>query len=259
MAFSWKRAFKHAAIPCALVFVAGMALSMKAADPEKLGEGTGQFMVVVFLASVGASYLVQIGRKRTAIALAAGFVALVVAAVIAVWPEGHRKLPAGFRAPLMETSDGGQRRLEQPALGFSIRHPGEGFVEKPDYAARAAAASRDPDTLFYAYARTEPTAILLVTLTADVSTTRASLEQFLDGIDHGVRESARKQLGSAAPPALARDVVWTDRRHEASLSGAVGDVGYRVRVFARPRFTLAVMVMSSDPAALAPVLDDVRF
>jgi hypothetical protein len=255
MDFSWKRAIKHAAIPCLLVFVAGLALGVNSADPEKAGEGVGRFLVVVFGVSAGVSYLVQTGRKKAAIGVAVGSVALVVLAVVALWNEGggHRKPPPGFRAPMLATSDG---RLEQPGLGFSIPHPGSGFIEKPELAAMASGAGADRDAMYYAYADTGPTAVLVVTITADVMSNRVDLERFADGVERGFQKEAIK-VGSAPP--LVRNIVWTSERRDVTMSGKAGEGSYRVRVFARPRYTLAITVASSDPTALAPVLDDVRF
>ena len=51
--FSWKKALKHAAGPVLLFVIAMGALSTKAANPEKFGEGVGRALVFVFGGEIG--------------------------------------------------------------------------------------------------------------------------------------------------------------------------------------------------------------
>lgn len=63
--FSWKRGLKHAGLAMLVVIIA-LGLVVVFADvknPEKFGEGTGQFSLFVGLAALGISYKLQT-RKR---------------------------------------------------------------------------------------------------------------------------------------------------------------------------------------------------
>jgi hypothetical protein len=84
------------------------------------------------------------GRKRVLSGLAG-----IAVLVGAVWRNAHRSSQAIFtgdeRGPFVTVESNGERRLVHPALGFSLLHPGPGFVAAGSQAFR-------PDAQFYSFA-----------------------------------------------------------------------------------------------------------
>ena len=72
------------------------------------------------------------------------------------------------RAPLVTVDDGHQRRLRHPTLGFSLLHPGPGFVEGDPNASR-------PSAHFYSFTDAEAR----VRVTVGISRARATPAPFV--------------------------------------------------------------------------------
>jgi hypothetical protein len=265
---SWKRALLHGLIPVAVAIGGGLIVVATAdvADPERFGEGLGQFSVFAYLAGVGISWLAQSGRRRTAWIAGALLVAMVAALAIVAFAVGRRAsepLTAAERAPLQVIDDGGQRRLVHPTLGFSVRHPGPGYQERPALAAMMGLGS-DPAAQVFAYAEDPPADALIVAIIKDAGRTRDGLDEMIAGLERGLAASAREQMPGAALQVDRREVIWTDAERVARVQIRVGDLAtirvdaHPVRPAGRAPFVVALMTMTTEAAALAGVIDSFR-
>jgi hypothetical protein len=260
--FSWKRAFKHAAIPCVLAIGGLAALSTRVKDPEKLGEDSAKPLLVLLGVCLGVSYLFQQGRRKQALAVALAFVALIGGLVAWGFANRSRPLTAADRAPLVDVTEDGMRWLRHPTLGFAIHHPGAGFVEEPS--AVAMIPSRDDHSVYYAYANAEHDTILVVNVLHDLGASRESFEQAFHGIETGIRESVLAKFGSAVTVNIVdRQTMWFGDRGEMSLHAVIGQGHFRVHAFAmhpsdKPPYVVELSVISATPDALASVLAQIR-
>jgi len=240
------------------VLVAGIALvvAFPVKNPEKVGEGTGQFAVFVMAVALGASYLAQTGRKAAAIAVSVVVVGLVVGMVVVVVMAVHSqpKLTASMRAPLVAMDEW----LEHPGLGFKIHAPGPGFKEAPMYADMMRASDPGDDIIYHAYADAEPTAVLVVAVMARDLDSRTELEQTISGVEHGMRAEAARQMPGTEPHVVERTVGDRD----ATLHLAIGPAHFRMHMFSFPDgkhpYAVMLLVMSRSPDALAPVLSEIK-
>ncbi len=262
--FSWKRAFKHAAIPCVLAIVGLAALSTQVEDPEKLGEASAKPLLLLLGVCIGVSYLFQQGRRKQALAVALAFVALIggiVAFAVLDRPHQH-PLTAADRAPLVDVTEDGTRWLRHPTLGFAIHHPGAGFVAQPEAAAMI--PTSDPRSVYYVYANAERDTILVVNVLFDLGASRDSFEDAFRGIETGMRESVLANLGSGVTVNIVdRQTNSSGERAEMSMHALIGQGHFRVHAFAlhpsgKPSYVVGLSVISTTPDALANVLAQVR-
>jgi hypothetical protein len=181
--------------------------------------------------------------------------ALLLAGALAITalPAGCKRftqsktLTAAEKAPLVAVDEGGQRRLRQPAFGFSILHPGPGFKESPELLQQAGLKA-DPETQTYGFLEADTHSALIVSVMKGMGGTRAKLTAHVDGVLTGLEGSL---AGKAESKVLKKEVVWDDSRHVGNLSVAVGN-GLRVDVaaysFERPgELPLIVNVMVTAP------------
>jgi hypothetical protein len=260
--FSWKRAFKHAAIPCVLAVGGLAALSTQVKDPEKLGEDSAKALLVLLGVCLGASRLWQLGQRKAAVGVAVAFVALIGGIVAFGFANRSHPLTAADRAPLVDVTEDGARWLRHPTLGFSIHHPGAGFVEQP--AAVATIPNRDDRSVYYAYTNAEHDTILVVNVLHDLGATRESFEDAFHGIETGIRESVLANLGSGVTVNIVdRQTMWFGDHGEMSMHAVIGQGHFRVHAFAmhpsgKPPYVVSLSVISATPDALANVLAQIR-
>lgn len=265
-AFSWKRGLKHAVLPFLLVIVAaGVVVVVRPPkNPEKFGEGTGQFAFVIGALAFGASYLAQTGRRAAALVVAVatfGLLFAITSVVVFGWTN-HPKLDPRDRVPLVEYSDNGERWLRHPTLGFALRHPGEGFKEAPQFAGLMARGAGSDDTLYYAYADAEPSAILMVGIAPEGADSAEDLGKTVDGIERGMRDSAAKQTPDAKLEVIERTISW-DSGRDARLHIALAGAHMRLHVFARKRpdgtpYIVILGAMSKSADALEREIAELR-
>jgi hypothetical protein len=254
MAFSGKRAAKHAALAFVLVIVAGGIVTAAAdvADPEKFGEGTGKFSVFAAALAFGVSWMFQTGRKVGAWSVIIGFVGLVAAVVVLIVsaPPYKRALDlARHRGPLVR--DGAQ--LRHPTLGFTVASPGAGYEENAD-AARMMGTGKDVQT--YAYMDGDRD-VFIVEILAQPLDSCAAVTGFLDG--------ANTAMGHKVADALATQLSIVDRRTigsgthcDATEHLAISDLHVRFHVYPRPTYAVLVASMSRDEHALEAAVDSLR-
>jgi len=265
--FRWKRALLHALIPFGLVIVGGFVLFAVTSpvDAEKAGEGVGRFAGVALVAGLGISYLAQTGRQKAAALLGVGLVVLISVVVgLVAMPPRARPLRAADRAPLVEVEIDGKPRLKHPTLGFSILRPPTGYHDSPQIAAAMGGLTRDPGSVVYAYAEDPPQGGLIVTVMNNHAGSRRDLQEFLDGIQHGIESSVRSQLGESTKVQIDRkDVTGDDAHLEAHLHAVVNGVhmqvnGYPLDVPERPPVIVNVMVVGPEATLMADVLASFR-
>ena len=239
MTFSWKRGFKHALIPLALVIVAGavIAATRHVANPEKFGEGVGRFAAVCLVAGLGISALIQKGKQGAAWACGLALGGLIVGGTVyLVLAERPARTHAVVdRSPLVE--DG--LRLRHPSLGFSIRRPPASFKLSPEVAATM--GGMDPDVVTYAYAEEPPSMVLAVSVMYGMDA--GDLAEAIKGIKSG--------LSKGGPVTWIRDDLG---KTEAHIHGVVSGAHVQVAAYQLPTAIVTVMVVAREADALADVL-----
>jgi hypothetical protein len=237
--FSWKRGFKHALIPVALVIVAAVVLSTTRhiADPEKFGEGVGRFAAVCLGLGLGISALIQKGKHGAAWALGLSLAGLIVGGTIylVVAERAPRAHVVVDHSPLVE--DG--LRLRHPSLGFSIRRPPASFKLSPQVA--ASMGTMDPDVVTYAYAEDPPTSVLAVSVMYGM--TGDDLGDAVKGIKAG--------LSKGGPVRWIRDDLG---KTEAHIHGVVSGAHVQVAAYQLPTAVVTVMTVALEADTLADVL-----
>jgi hypothetical protein len=258
-AYSPKRAIVHVAIAIAVVFAAaGTLIGVGVViDTEAFFEGLAQFTVFVALLVYTISYLLQSGRRRTALGIGGSVVVIVALALAFVTTSPPVPAPtitpltSADRAPLVADGD----RLRHPTLGFSIKQPGPGFHEATHYAAMAN-SNAGSGSLYYAYADAgsdaRPNAVLMVGIA-----TGGDLTAVLAGVELSLSNTATQQHAPLIPIARA---VGSD---EAQLHVTLGGAHFRIHLYAREPANhspiyVSLTVMSRDEHALDDVLSSLR-
>jgi hypothetical protein len=261
-AYSWKKALLHALIPLSIIIVGGaIAIAAGAVKaPRRFGEGLGQFSVFAMLLAVGVSYLAQTGRRRAAWGVGAGAVGLVgviVVVLVAAGPPAARAvLTAAERRPLEIREQGGERRLVHPTLGFSLLHPGPGFVESEQAAAVFQQSTRDPGAHAYAYARASDRSFVIVTIGKGLDS-RAGMEGMVRGLTRPLLQAVKARVKE-------NEITWSESRKEAVLSAELGPgVHFRFRALvgrlgAERVPTLVAIAASDEPARLQRLMSSLE-
>jgi hypothetical protein len=253
--FRWKRALLHGLIPFGVVMVVGLVLVLATdvPDPEKFGEGVGRFVVFAYLGGLGISYLAQTGRKRAALAASLAIVAAIgaiVAVAVSNVPRG-KPLRAIDREPLVEVDVAGKHRLRHPTFGFSILRPPASFTAHPELASQLAAVTGDArDSVHYAFTETSPSGGVLVTVMANVGTSRDDFDEVVRGVRKGLEKSG-------ASVKLDRDEITGDGDQLAAHIAAVANgIHVRMEAHALPARSAIVMitVFDLDGTSLTDVL-----
>jgi hypothetical protein len=269
--WSWKRALLHAGLAFGAVVALGAAAFAVLQRPEsnasKFGEGVGRLSVFTAAVVFGTSWLGQSGRRRAAIGLVAGFVALVggLFAVITLTPRGPgghhaRALSAADRAPLVVITEGGQPRLRHPTLGFSLSHPGPAFRDAPEVAV-AMSDVRDPDAINYGFQEPGSQSALVVSVMYGMGGSRAALSEHLDGVQRGL---AGSPVGKSDLRVLKKEVTWDDHRHLGRLSVSIAGemhvelASYSVVPVEGDPYIVNLFVMTRQPDRFADLLASFR-
>jgi len=258
--FRWKRALLHALIPFGLVIAVGLValIVTDPVDPEKAGEGVGRFAAVAFVIGVAISYLWQTGKKLAAKLTALGLVLFVAALAIGlVTADTHpRRHSVADRSPLVEVTVNGQVRLRHPLYGFSILRPPKGYAEAPELVAQLGVAG-DPDSAYYAFAETPPTAIAVVGVMNDVGATRDDFAAVTHGIRRGLTGAASGK--DMQVQTLRDDTTGTDGHLVQHLHFIVSGAHIQINAYQLQTrgvsAVASVMVLGQDATTLADVLD----
>jgi hypothetical protein len=158
------------------------------------------------------------------------------------------------RADLVSVDEGGERRLMHPALGFSFRHPGPGFVSNGSPPSK-------PGTQFYAFTDREQGVTLGIGLFKGDGDSPTSLRKLLELL-------GRETTSLSAPPKTPARVVEletaADMPPRGSLHVALGDGRhYRVRgqgwrSATGSSFAILISVTSRTPDAGDDILASFR-
>ncbi len=214
-------------------------------DPHRFGEGLGRLLVFAALVTAGLSYLWQHGKRRLAIAIAVGVVALITAitwTLLGTFGAGATVTPltAAERAPLTLS----RGKLEHPTLHFTLEAPGVDFTLAGDEGARAIAAAmpgRD-DVTGWLYRCPATGEAVLVMLFKSVLDSRQGLEGLVDGFRQSLLSA-----GGAAPTLAGDGVVWTASERSASFTATLPNGPTVVcRFVAGPTYVAGVMATLAD-------------
>lgn len=124
--WSTKRAWKHVGLFLLLALVIAAAGAPWVKDPHRYGQGVGRFMLFLGAGVFGLSVLWQTGKRRLAVGLAVGGVALVgglTAFLVSAAAPTQRPIAEKDRGPLERSGD----VLRHPSLGFSFELPRVGY------------------------------------------------------------------------------------------------------------------------------------
>jgi hypothetical protein len=269
--WSWKRALLHAGLTFGAVVALGAAafavLQRPASNATRFGEGVGRLSVFTAAVVFAASWLGQTGRRRAAIGLVAGFVALAggLFAVLTLMPGGPgahraRALTPADRAPLVVVEAGGQRRLRHPTLGFSLLHPGPAFRDAPEVAA-AMSGGNDPDAINYGFLDPASQSALAVSVMYAMGGSREKLSEHLDGVQRGLASSP---VGKSDLRWLNKEITWDEHRHVGRLSVSIAGetrvelASYAVAPAGGDPFIVNLFVMTRQPERFADLLASFR-
>ena len=157
------------------------------------------------------------------------------------------------RAPLVTVDEGHQRRLRHPTLGFSLLHPGPGFVESDPNASR-------PSAHFYSFTDSEARVRVTVGIFKGEGDAR-SLRGLLEGMSKNT-----DALGGRAgtPPRVEKLEVSGDEPPRGALEMVLGDGrflrtnAYGWRAPDGTPFAIVVTVMAHSYAPGSAVLASFR-
>jgi hypothetical protein len=254
--FSWKRGLVHALGPAVVLF--GLAAwhvhVAHPANPVRFWRLVAMFIAFEVALGLLASFFFQMGRRATSSLVVAAGTATVFATVLSMRARTEAvTLTPEERAPLVTVDDGGRPRLRHPTLGFSILHPGPGFVE----AGRPVAAGGQ----FYRYADSSAPAIFMVGLFKSDSGSPAELRKLMEALGH---QAGTLAGNSGAPVTVLRLDVPTDEPPRGEFHALVGEhKHYQLRAHGwrppgRGPFAAMIAVMSTTPEAYTEVLDSFR-
>ncbi|PKN54200.1 MAG: hypothetical protein CVU56_27855 [Deltaproteobacteria bacterium HGW-Deltaproteobacteria-14] len=218
-AFSIKRGILHAGVVVgvAIVALAVLAVAAGVRDPQKFGRGSAPFVAFSGFVAFAVSWLAQTGRRRAALGVALGVLALIAVVVVVVTSTG----PAAWasdadRAPMLERGEGEGARLVHPTLGFSLRPLGGDFAVSRQVAAMF---GDDPDRPSWGWLDTTHGIAALVTLEPGLGpiAPEKRVHDFLSGMVAGTRLQATR-----------REVTWSEPDPSFRLEGTVA--GRRILV-----------------------------
>jgi hypothetical protein len=171
----------------------------------------------------------------------------------AVWWYTHRSGSPVFtedeRVPFVTVKKGSEYRLLHPALGFSILHPGRGFVPKGSQAFRA-------DAQFYRFSDDTAQEALLIGLFKGQGETAASLRKLVEEMG---QQAGALAGGTGAPVRVVRLEVMDNEPPRGELHAIIGDSRhFRVSAYGwdRPEgapIAVLIAVLASSPDAHADV------
>jgi hypothetical protein len=234
-AFSRRRGLEHAGLVTLAVVVglAAWAASGKVADPRKMGEASGRFVLFVFAVAYGMSWLWQSGRRRGFVAAAIALGALAAAIAAIVIQSRPLQLSAAMKAPL-ERADGadGAPVLRHPYFAFTVPDPGPGFVASEQVAAMFMRGD-DPATHAYALVDLDAGAGLVVVISLQREMGQRELERWFAGVQQGFVDALVKATGDAGDAKRLASTAFPAQRR-ADAHWLVGERGHaRFHVWAQ--------------------------
>jgi hypothetical protein len=200
--------------------------------------------------ALATNYLAQTGREGLSRLIRGG---VTLAFLGGAWWYAQRPSAAFTneeRAPLLQVEEHGERRLHHPGLGFSILHPGPGFVLTASQAYRA-------DAQFYAFADQAGGESLTVGLFKGVGDSSASLRDLLE--EMGKQAGALGGKGGAPVRVVFLQAPDTDPPR-AELHAIVGEgrhyrmSGYGWKRPGQAPIAVLIAVMSPQADAHSDVL-----
>jgi hypothetical protein len=201
--------------------------------------------------ALATSYLAQTGREGLSRLIRVGATIAVLGGVF--W-FGDRVSRSVFtneeRAPFVAVDRNGERRLLHPALGFSILHPGPGFVPSASQAYRGNAH-------FYVFTDQQGGEALNVGLFKGFGGSSASLRELIEEMGKEAGALAGK---TGVPVRVVRLEAPDSEPPRAELHAIIGEGRhYRLSGFGWKRpgqspIAVILAVMSSDPDAHSDVL-----
>jgi hypothetical protein len=207
------------------------------------------------VAIVAADYLVRTGHE--VVGKLVGFAGLAWllggSALLAAKTEALT-LTDAERAPFVTTNDRGEQRLRHPTLGFSVLHPGPGFVVEGAQAFRR-------DAHFYSFVDATAAERLVIGLFKGQGESSASLRKLLetmgrqtDAVGGDAKLPARivdVETSPGDPPRGVLKIALADGRHFQTA-------GYGWRAADGTSFAILVAVMARDREAGSEVLASFR-
>jgi len=201
---------------------------------------------------LGTSYLAQTGRDGLSRLIGGG---VSIALLGGAWWYGQRPQSTAFtaeeRAALVAVDRNGERRLLHPALGFTILHPGPGFVPAGSQAFKANAH-------FYTFTNQGEGELLAIGLFKGFGGSSDSLR----GLVQDMGKQAEALAGpTRAPVRVVELEVPDDDPPHAEMHAIIGESrhyrlsGYGWKRPGQAPIAVLISVMSRDEDALADVLD----
>src|SRR4029079_1784315 len=129
--YNWRRGLgpSLAAIAATIAYAAWIGRGNSPQHAIRFWGIVALFVAAQLCVGLGTSYLTQTGRGGLSRLIGGG---VSIALLGGVWWYGQRPQSSGFtaeeRAAFVAVDRNGERRLLHPALGFTILHPGPGFV-----------------------------------------------------------------------------------------------------------------------------------
>jgi hypothetical protein len=211
----WRRGLAKVLVPAVLAF--GYLLWRDGGTLPSSIKFWGLVMLV-FLPEMAAGltghYLEQTGRSGAGKLVGfAGLAWLFVGCVVLATKTQAVTMAAAERAPLVIVDEGNQRRLRHPTLGFSLLHPGPGFVASDSNAFGRSAH-------FYSFIDSEARIRLTVGLFKGKGDAAGSLRGLLEGMSKNTDALGGR---AAHPPRVEKLEVSGDEAPRGALEMVLGD------------------------------------
>jgi len=256
---SWQRVLGPAVAALGVIVAVGAAVVAAdvVQDPQRFGEGLARLALVSMLIAGAVSYLAQLGRRRTAVAVAVGSVALlglVTGLLVGTWDDAPANpLTPAERSDLRIEVRDDRRWLAHPTLGFAVRHPGPSFEPAREVAVAMANADADDGMATWGFVDRHTGEALAVMAVKGIES-RQDLEGFLKGF--------RDSLGSAGGRIDREEVAWGADRREVRLDMVIdGEARVSIRALGAPLgpdrapFLVAILATTDDPARAAALVE----
>jgi hypothetical protein len=215
---NWRRGLAKVLVPAALAL--GYVLWRNGGTSHSSIRFWG-IIALLFLPEMAAGlaghYLEQTGRPGVGKLVGfAGLAWLFGGVFFLVTKTQAVTLADAERAPLVTVDENNQRRLRHPTLGFSLLHPGPGFVADDASAIRSSAH-------FYSFTDSEARVRISVGLFKGEGDTSGSLRDLLEGMSKNMDAVAgpaarparveKLEVSGEEPPRGALEMVLGDGRH----------------------------------------------
>ena len=193
-------------------------------------------------------------RKNTVWALILGTIGVFAIGGLLARHHFHSSPPLRplDRAPFIDETVDGHRRLRHPTLDFAFDHPGPKFVSSQKVVDAMTAKTSGKELQYYGWL--DEGTVLAIALTNEEIPDRETMVKELASM-----EQSFSATGSGHTT-YNDGVVWTDTLHEAHFESELSNgLHIRVRVIPvdpvdHPEVMVAMIVGSSDPKALSSTL-----